>query len=175
MKRISFIAIAYLIFLFASACNTEQNKEVKEQSATAIMQADMAPKFNHKGINSIYPHYIQMKEAMTTGNSSYARKIALLMDKALEHEGMSKEITDAIDRILGTQNLDEQRQAFSFLSDELIKEIDKTGIKDGVVYKAHCPMAFDDDGAYWLTNEEKVRNPYFGDEMLTCGTVEKMN
>jgi len=33
-------------------------------------------------------------------------------------------------------------------------------------------MAFDNKGAYWLSNEAAIRNPYFGDEMLECGKVE---
>lgn len=36
------------------------------------------------------------------------------------------------------------------------------------VYLFHCPMAFDDKGAYWLQNHDSTRNPYFGDEMLIC-------
>lgn len=36
-----------------------------------------------------------------------------------------------------------------------------------------CPMAFDDAGAGWLQRSEAVRNPYFGEAMLTCGVVRK--
>jgi hypothetical protein len=39
------------------------------------------------------------------------------------------------------------------------------------VYHTFCPMAFDDKGGYWLSEEKKVYNPYFGDEMLHCGKV----
>lgn len=39
------------------------------------------------------------------------------------------------------------------------------------VYRVHCPMAFDDRGADWLSPEDKVLNPYFGDKMLRCGEV----
>jgi hypothetical protein len=34
-------------------------------------------------------------------------------------------------------------------------------------------MAFDDQGADWLSAEEQIRNPYFGDKMLKCGLVEQ--
>jgi Cu(I)/Ag(I) efflux system membrane fusion protein len=39
------------------------------------------------------------------------------------------------------------------------------------VYKEYCPMAFDNKGAYWLSESEEIRNPYFGKSMLTCGEV----
>jgi hypothetical protein len=34
-------------------------------------------------------------------------------------------------------------------------------------------MAFDNKGAYWYADVEKMSNPYFGEEMPTCGSVEK--
>ena len=37
---------------------------------------------------------------------------------------------------------------------------------------AHCPMALDGKGAKWLQTGEGLRNPYYGAEMLTCGSVE---
>jgi hypothetical protein len=33
-------------------------------------------------------------------------------------------------------------------------------------------MAMNNEGAYWLSTSEKIRNPYFGDQMLTCGSVK---
>jgi Cu(I)/Ag(I) efflux system membrane fusion protein len=33
-------------------------------------------------------------------------------------------------------------------------------------------MAFDNKGAYWLSDQAKIRNPYFGDKMLECGEVK---
>ena len=37
-----------------------------------------------------------------------------------------------------------------------------------------CPMADNNNGAYWLSKEEKVINPYFGSAMLTCGEVKQV-
>jgi Cu(I)/Ag(I) efflux system membrane fusion protein len=33
-------------------------------------------------------------------------------------------------------------------------------------------MAFNKQGAYWMSNEREIKNPYFGNEMLNCGSVE---
>jgi Cu(I)/Ag(I) efflux system membrane fusion protein len=38
----------------------------------------------------------------------------------------------------------------------------------GPVYRFHCPMAFGNEGAYWLQNHDSPRNPYYGSAMLTC-------
>jgi Cu(I)/Ag(I) efflux system membrane fusion protein len=40
------------------------------------------------------------------------------------------------------------------------------------VYHQYCPMAFNDKGAYWLSNEAEIKNPYFGKKMLECGEVK---
>ncbi|MDH3716651.1 MAG: efflux RND transporter periplasmic adaptor subunit [Planctomycetota bacterium] len=41
------------------------------------------------------------------------------------------------------------------------------------LFKTYCPMAFDNKGAYWLQADQTVANPYFGAEMLRCGTVKR--
>jgi Cu(I)/Ag(I) efflux system membrane fusion protein len=43
--------------------------------------------------------------------------------------------------------------------------------QDGTLYVQHCPMAFNNKGADWISREHDIRNPYFGVSMLTCGDV----
>ena len=44
--------------------------------------------------------------------------------------------------------------------------------KDAVYYQ-HCPMYNNGKGANWLSKESAIKNPYYGSQMLTCGsTVE---
>jgi Cu(I)/Ag(I) efflux system membrane fusion protein len=42
---------------------------------------------------------------------------------------------------------------------------------DHTVYVQFCPMADGNKGASWLSFENKVLNPYFGEKMLSCGSV----
>ncbi len=83
--------------------------------------------------------------------------------KAIQSHG--KKITE-------TEDIEEQRKQFDFLSQALIKSIKVFGIANDTFYVQHCPMVNDNDGADWLSKQEKVLNPYFGDKMLTCGTVQ---
>ena len=55
----------------------------------------------------------------------------------------------------------------------LISAIETFGINKKV-YSQYCPMADDNNGAYWLSKQEKVINPYFGEAMLTCGEVKQV-
>jgi Cu(I)/Ag(I) efflux system membrane fusion protein len=72
--------------------------------------------------------------------------------------------------LLKKEDVEAQREQFGFLSQALINALTAFGV-DGTYYVQHCPMAFDNTGANWLSNEEQIRNPYFGDMMLKCGTV----
>lgn len=39
------------------------------------------------------------------------------------------------------------------------------------IYLIKCPMANSDKGGYWLSGKPEIDNPYFGGEMLKCGSV----
>jgi len=52
----------------------------------------------------------------------------------------------------------------------IVKHFGYTG--DEVLNKAFCPMAFDQEGAYWLQAGEDIRNPYFGSAMYRCGEIK---
>ena len=81
-----------------------------------------------------------------------------------------EELTTHASGIVSAGDIDSGRESFRNLSDELIRAVQMFGI-DGAVYHQYCPMAFDDEGAYWLSNDEQIQNPYLPDTMLGCGEV----
>ena len=73
-------------------------------------------------------------------------------------------------------DIEAQRKQFDFLSQALIHTVKAFGADGKALFVQHCPMAFDNTGADWISDEEAIRNPYFGDRMLKCGSVtEKLN
>jgi len=34
-------------------------------------------------------------------------------------------------------------------------------------------MAFDKKGAYWISENREIQNPYFGDKMPKCGEIKE--
>ncbi|WP_304516401.1 efflux RND transporter periplasmic adaptor subunit [Cecembia rubra] len=81
-------------------------------------------------------------------------------------------IQSSLEKIAQTADVEEQRKYFEILSDNLIEAVEYFGVVDNTIYRQYCPMAFRDKGAYWLSGEKEIRNPYFGDMMLTCGEVK---
>ena len=49
------------------------------------------------------------------------------------------------------------------------KSIKTYGLAGTTAYYQFCPMAEGDKGAYWMSNSEEIKNPYFGEAMLGCG------
>ncbi len=82
-------------------------------------------------------------------------------------------IRSSLEKLKATTDVEGQRQAFEVLSDHVIEAVEKFGVSDSPIYRQYCPMAFDDKGAFWLSSEKEIRNPYFGDKMLTCGEVKE--
>ena len=47
------------------------------------------------------------------------------------------------------------------------------GLANKTAYYQFCPMANNDKGAYWFSETEEIRNPYFGDTMMGCGETKE--
>ena len=43
------------------------------------------------------------------------------------------------------------------------------GVVNETIYYQFCPMARNGAGAYWLSAVKEIKNPYYGEAMLTCG------
>lgn len=69
-----------------------------------------------------------------------------------------------------TQDVKKQREAFKSLSKNMY-ELLKTSKHSAPIYYQYCPM----QDANWLSTESAIKNPYYGSQMLTCGsTVETL-
>ena len=69
-------------------------------------------------------------------------------------------------------NIEHQREHFEMLSND-IYDLVKTFDAGQVLYRDFCPMYNKNRGAYWLSETREIQNPYFGKEMLTCGTIKE--
>ena len=112
------------------------------------------------------PRYFALAKAMAGDDLAAASAAAKELGRALGGLGIEGAALGA------SRDLAAMRKAFEPVSDALISTVKDIGVdRVGNVYVVHCPMAFDYEGADWLSREPAILNPYFGDEMLTCGTV----
>lgn len=121
-----------------------------------------------KSIGEITEIYIAIQSALAEDDA----ETALRHWEALKDHWQNP--PDYINAAIQSQEIEPQRDYFELLSKDVIHAVRKHGNPlQHALRLVHCPMAFDFDGADWLQTEDEVRNPYFGDSMLTCGTVEE--
>ena len=125
--------------------------------------------------------YLNLKDALVTSNREQTQKLAQkgagmaseIIDMPMDDMGkthMSK-LAEQLTDMASKEDLDGQRGGFVLLSQNMIQIGQQMQSLDTKLYVQHCPMANNDKGANWLSLEEKIRNPYYGDAMLTCGSV----
>ena len=81
-----------------------------------------------------------------------------------------KSIRESAGRIAESSDISRARENFSLLSGSLTT-VGRMfgGSGEQPVLRFYCPMAFDNQGGYWLQNKPGVENPYFGSMMFRCG------
>jgi len=129
--------------------------------------------FEDKKFTEIYNAYLDLKASLVNTDTSKAKEAAIAMSAKVGEKYKAENLQEALGALQGSATVKEQRIAFENVSTIVETLISENNIISGAVYKQYCPMAFNGKGAYWLSNSNEVRNPYFGDQMLKCGVVEK--
>ncbi|GAA4956359.1 hypothetical protein GCM10023314_32580 [Algibacter agarivorans] len=139
-------------------------------------------------LKKVFNNYISLKNALVKEDSKKVSQDAkgllnklsqvdmkLLTDNKAHNHWMSlgNEIKESASSISTTTSIKEQRSHFKHLSSHLAKAIRLFGIGQNVYFQ-FCPMAGNNKGAYWLSKDEKVINPYFGEAMISCGEVKQV-
>ena len=165
------------------AMNGSVNKDTENNS----VRLEVSKEFQ-KQLNEVFIKYIALKDAFVKEESnniiSQSEKIGAILSKVdiklLENKeaqtfwmSLEKQLRVAVSSILKTTAIKEQRNHFKQVSASLIEALQVFGVNEKV-FVAFCPMADSNKGAYWLSIEKKVINPYFGNKMLTCGEVKQV-
>ena len=165
------VGIFTLGILFLAACSGQQENQTKttEQETTEEMPSNSV---QSKGVTGVVDGYLKLKNALVASNADEARQVAIFMVDITDTDDMP-EMMQAVTEISNTTDLEAQRENFELLSTSLYEQIQDGFELDQTLYKQFCPMAFNDKGAYWLSAQEEIRNPYFGDRMLKCGNIQE--
>lgn len=166
-------------FVFLIACGSPQpdpaghQHDQQEPDAPQKAGASMPATIQDDQLNAVYPHYLQLTNALVVENVNEARTAANAIETGANAAPNGKNLARLAASITASSDIETQRAAYAELSEEMIALVKQAGMQQGELYLTHCPMAFDDKGASWLSNSETVRNPYYGDKMLNCGTVKE--
>jgi len=167
MKKTMIIAFAALVSLGSYAQHDHAaHANSKDQAQGHVM-------FKEEKVGAAYAHYVHLKDALVASKSDEAKKAASELQKSLTSLDNSKKARESASKIAAAINLEDQRKEFSTLSNEITLLVKASKLSMGSIYLEYCPMANNNEGAYWLSNEKEIKNPYFGDAMLKCGSVKE--
>jgi hypothetical protein len=135
--------------------------------------SQMAPMFKDQAVGNAYSKYIELKNALVATNSLKTNDAAAGLVLALQDVMNGSKALNEAQMVANANNMDEQRRMFASLSNEMVTLIKGAKLSMGSIYVDYCPMANNNSGAYWLSNDVAIANPYFGDKMLKCGSVKE--
>jgi hypothetical protein len=145
--------------------------------ATTLVQTGFAQNdhANHQTQNpALLPLYFSIKDALVGGNanlaSSKASELVTVLNstesKTIAGDSWN-EILKHSEKISDSKDLKSQRKNFADLSTSMVVLAKNSKLSAGPIYQMYCPMK----KASWLSSSATVKNPYFGNSMLSCGKV----
>lgn len=125
-------------------------------------------------LSQLLTQYYNIKDALVTGNSANASTSADQFVKTLNgidyrvvSEGNINALLKDGTSISESKDIKKQRDQFANLSSNMTALAKAVKLSSQPVYQVYCPMK----KAAWLSNEQTIKNPYYGSAMLSCGTV----
>lgn len=163
---------------------TEESPQQKSPVDEQPMTVD--PKFSQQ-LGLVVTTYLKVKDALVASDASTTSVQAKGIGAALKNVDMTllqgdahvkwmeklKVMERSVKLIEAAKDIEIQRASFSQLTDALYASITTFGIEGLHAYYQFCPMAFDSKGAYWISREKQISNPYFGEQMLRCGETKE--
>lgn len=188
MKIATFLFM--LAFLFS--CNEKaKEKETQLSEANPTESAELSTvevgSEAKAHINKILNQYYELNDALVAEDADEAKTagqklseiigsfdVESLQDDVIAgFKEFSEKIRQDAQQISEEEDIEVQRQHFASITDGLYDMIKTYDANEEAVYYTYCPMAFDDNGGYWLSKDKEISNPYFGSKMLTCGSVKE--
>lgn len=83
----------------------------------------------------------------------------------------SSDLLSGIKLMANISNIEEGRELFVSLSESIISTAKTFALADQQLFVQFCPMADSNRGAWWLSENREIMNPYFGSAMLRCGEI----
>lgn len=105
-----------------------------------------------------------------TGNSSSVVKTTA--------KDYASTVQTAASEIQAQPDFTKKQRQFQSLSEAMYELVRTVRYDQEKIYHQHCPMAFNNEGAYWISNSQEIVNPYMGKKhpkyrgsMLECGDI----
>jgi len=137
--------------------------------------------------SAIIDNYLALKDALVEDNSKKAASSGKLLvdafakfDLSAQAKQQQKELAEIIEVASehaehiseNSGSIDHQREHFEMLSKD-IRDLTLITGSDRTLYQAFCPMYNNKEGGVWLSASSEIKNPFYGNKMLKCGSVQQ--
>ena len=190
------IMLVAALFVFLESCNAPSKEKPAEEAHMTASDEELAPPSEPRypteetfkaQITDVFKAYVELKDALVKGDLTAVKASGLKMSEMLvrtDHQQLkgaahldwnmySEGLADYLSRMAAAPDIQSSRNLLQGLTENMYNTIKAFGLNGVSAYYEYCPMAFNNRGGYWLSDEKKIRNPYFGDSMLECGGVRE--
>lgn len=182
MKHL-FLSLAAIAVLTFTACNSNSETEQTAETAPQITESTTG----NEAFSELFDHYMHLTSALSSDEAGDAvtaangileslprvEKDNIPADKKGDYDNIAADIEHHAKSVADNGgDIAEQRKHLEPLSKDFY-EIAKQFGASKPMYKIYCSMYDNDRGAYWLSDNKEVKNPYFGADMYKCGEVQE--
>lgn len=150
------------------------------KNANASKTSSEKQELKKTSLEVVFENYFNLKDALIQSDAKAAAKRSDDLSKQASNVDMTslsedqhkvwmkmmQTVIDISNKISQSDKIEEQRKNFSGLSSDFY-QLAKVAKLNYEIYFQHCPMY--NNGADWLSRDNQIKNPYYGNQMLTCG------
>ena len=190
MKRSVWLILAVIVLAVIAYFRLSRNNDkVQDDKPDPIAISKLSGAFDTSFHNMLQSYY-SVRDALVSGDTVRTNTAAGDLKRTADSlavdqikgdstgvirdlvKDLSATVASSCSALLSEKDINSKRKEFNMISAAIWDLVRTSRYGGGKIYKMHCPMAFDNAGADWLSNQNLIRNPYFGDEMLECGSVD---
>jgi hypothetical protein len=193
-KTVLLLVVLILAGLLAYKLLSDKGQKIDEKKDQPLAISKNSASFN-TSFSSVLDDYYALESALVDWDSLKADQAATVLGLATDSlpvkqirgdssivltvQSLTVALSSEVKGFLGETGFAEKRKSFNMMTGELYDLIRAVRYDRETIYHAKCPMAFDSVEGYWLTNTNKIVNPYLGkkhptykDKMLGCGEID---
>ncbi|WP_055445986.1 efflux RND transporter periplasmic adaptor subunit [Lacinutrix mariniflava] len=179
-------------FTVDAAAQLQGKKSMMNRADTSESKPSMEsmkmtfPVHFHKEFKETLSIYLNMKDAFIASDGNTVSGFAATMHQKAQNLNITSlgkmelahfnKILAMLKVISETKEIENQREHFVILNENIVVIVMNIEDFNTTLYVQKCPMANNNNGAMWLSTEKDIRNPYYGETMMTCGSIiEEIN
>lgn len=164
MKTIKTFSLLFIIFGASNTfAQTKTDAEVVNQTNEVLVAyyniKDALVATNGKLASTKAADFLTKLNAINTNKLTAAQKEF--------YKPLKDKLAFDAEHINETEDAEHQRDHFGSLSTNVLLLVKAFKGNQSDAYVQYCPMV----KKSWLSNDKAIKNPYYGDKMLTCGKV----